>query len=493
MSRRRAPVEGEQPLFALDDSPSESPPTVDALARRHITRDALGETLFIEAGAGSGKTTTIVERIVNLVVLEGVELQHIAAITFTEAAAAELRDRVRAAFERTARESIGDVRQRCLAALEQSDIAAISTLHSYAQRVLSEHPVEAGVPPRFDVLDEVQSILALDARWRVWLDAQLADTANHPLIEWSVVLRIEIARRRAATLKDVARVFNDNWDRLEASPIQGPGRLAPIDLGQLRRAAADVLELAGEQLDRNDRLAQFIEDRRHKIEALRDGSDALDVVAVIKSEERWSTTHGQKKNWPDVERVRAALVQLADAAGRVVDAASAAVLAQWRWRLATFTLEAAEQRRREGTLEFHDLLVLARRLVRRSPSARKALHDRYTHLVIDEFQDTDPIQIELVTLIATEAADVGAQHWSTLEIEPGRLCFVGDPKQSIYRFGAPTSRSSAKRASALPPMDAPSRWCRTSARSPRYCGGSITSSVSSCETRHPSSNLPTTR
>ena len=434
MSRRRQPVEGEQPLFALDESSPETPSTVDELARRHITRDALRETLFIEAGAGSGKTTTIIERIVNLVVVEGVELQHIAAITFTEAAAAELRDRVRAAFERTARESIGVVRQRCLAALEQSDIAAISTLHSYAQRVLSEHPVEAGVPPRFDVLDEVQSILALDARWRVWLDAQLADVANHPLIEWSVVLRIEIARRRAATLKDVARVFNDNWDRLEAAPVSDPGRLAPIDLGQLRRAAADVLDLAVEQLDSTDRLAQFIEERRRKLEALRDGGDALEVVAVIKSEERWSTTYGQKKNWPEVERVRASLVHLAAVAGRVVEAASTAVLAQWRWRLATFTLDAAEQRRREGTLEFHDLLVLARRLVRRSPSARKALHDRYTHLVIDEFQDTDPIQIELVTLIATSADDVGDDHWSTLEIEPGRLCFVGDPKQSIYRF-----------------------------------------------------------
>ena len=434
MSRRRQPLEGEQSLFALDDSSVETPSTVDALARHRITRDALGETLFIEAGAGSGKTTTIVERIVNLVVIEGVELQHIAAITFTEAAAAELRDRVRAAFERTARQSRGDVRQRCLAALEQSDIAAISTLHSYAQRVLSEHPVEAGVPPRFDVLDEVQSILALDARWRVWLDAQLADSDNHPLIEWSVVLRIEIARRRAATLKDVARVFNDNWDRLEASPISDPGRLTPIDLHELQRAAAAVLDLESEQLDSNDRLAQFIEDRRRKLEVLRDGSDALEAVAVIKSEDRWTFAHGQKKNWLDIERVKTSLNHLAAVATRVVDAASAAVLAQWRWRLATFTLEAAEQRRREGTLEFHDLLVLARRLVRRSPSARRALHERYTHLVIDEFQDTDPIQIELVTLIATNSDEVGDRHWSALQIEPGRLCFVGDPKQSIYRF-----------------------------------------------------------
>jgi ATP-dependent exoDNAse (exonuclease V) beta subunit len=427
------PNPGEQPLFVFDQStPTKLP--VDTDARRLITLDGLADTLFIEAGAGSGKTTTIVERIVNLVVIAGVELQNIAAITFTEAAAAELRDRVRAAFERRAAESDGEALRRCRSALEQTDIAAVSTLHSYAQRVLSEHPIEAGVPPRFDVLDEVQSILALEARWRVWLDAQLADVANHPLIEWSVVLRIDIARRRAASLKDVARNFNDNWDRLEASMVADPGPLAPIDLGELRRAAAAVLELADTHYDPADLLAVFIAERRARFEMFCRCDDALEAVVAITSEPRWTMAHGKAKNWLDAANVREALKQFATTADRVVDNARVAVLDQWRWRLANFTLGAAEQRRREGTLEFHDLLVLARRLVRRSPTARRALHDRYTHIVIDEFQDTDPIQVELVTLIATDVDDVANLPWQGLDVAPGRLCFVGDPKQSIYRF-----------------------------------------------------------
>jgi ATP-dependent exoDNAse (exonuclease V) beta subunit len=436
MSRRRIvpPHPGEQPLVLLDESIPAPPLPVDNAERRLITLGGLTDTLFIEAGAGSGKTTTIVERIVNLVVIAGVELQNIAAITFTEAAAAELRDRVRAAFERRAAESTGEALARCRSALEQTDIAAVSTLHSYAQRVLSEHPIEAGVPPRFDVLDEVQSILALEARWRVWLDEQLADVANHPLIEWSMVLGINIARRRAASLKDVARNFNDNWDRLEASVVADPGPLAPVDLRELRRAASAVLELADTHRDPADLLALFIAERRSRLEMLCRCDDPLEAVVTVTAEPKWTMAYGKRQNWLDADRVRESLQHFAETAKEVEHAARVAVLDQWRWRLAHFTLGAAEQRRREGTLEFHDLLVLARRLVRRSPSARRALHDRYTHIVIDEFQDTDPIQVELVTLIATDIDDVDDLPWQALDVAPGRLCFVGDPKQSIYRF-----------------------------------------------------------
>ena len=103
--------------------------------------------------------------------------------------------------------------------------------------------------------------------------------------------------------------------------------------------------------------------------------------------------------------------------------------------VARFTLLAAAERRRDGRLEFHDLLVLARALLRRSDDARTALHERYSRLLIDEFQDTDPIQIELAMLIA---ASVGGgtvpDEWSDIAVDPERLFFVGDPKQSIYRF-----------------------------------------------------------
>ncbi len=103
-----------------------------------------------------------------------------------------------------------------------------------------------------------------------------------------------------------------------------------------------------------------------------------------------------------------------------------------------FTLEAAEERRRAGRLEFHDLLVRARALLRDpvgGEAVRAGLHDRYRRLLLDEFQDTDPIQVELATLIAAAPGQrVDGVPWSSLDVVPGHLFFVGDPKQSIYRF-----------------------------------------------------------
>src|SRR4249920_3017461 len=118
----------------------------DATARRQIT-EGLGRTLFVEAGAGSGKTRSLIDRVVAMVLAEesAVPLRHVAAVTFTEKAGAELRDRLRGAFEDAlATAAVGSERaQRAAEALNDLDAAAIGTLHSFAQRILGEHPVEA--------------------------------------------------------------------------------------------------------------------------------------------------------------------------------------------------------------------------------------------------------------------------------------------------------------------------------------------------------------
>ncbi|HEU5065222.1 MAG TPA: UvrD-helicase domain-containing protein, partial [Gaiellaceae bacterium] len=135
---------------------------VDEAARKRIREDTAA-TLFVEAGAGSGKTRALISRVQQLVVEDGVPIEQIAAVTFTERAAAELRDRLRARLEAAAHHTSRDeVHERAEAALDGLDMAAIGTLHSFAQRLLNEHPIEAGIPPLIEVLDEVASSVAFE-------------------------------------------------------------------------------------------------------------------------------------------------------------------------------------------------------------------------------------------------------------------------------------------------------------------------------------------
>ena len=417
----------------------ERPPVVDAAERERIERTGLHETLFVEAGAGTGKTHELVERVVHLVVDAGIPLSAIAAITFTEAAAAELRDRVREAVERRlASRPAPDEAEACRQALDEVDEAAIATLHGFALRILGEHPLEVGLPPRVQILDEVSSQLAFQARWRRFVDELYADPDAEELVLRAWALGIEIDRPRSASLRDVAEVFEDSWDRLGSTASAEVAPLPAVDLGPLAAAlramsavhgtcakAADTLRLRGLEVAAQVQDVLAVDDQLEQLARLTAGRDQWKV----------GRGRGSKQSWDDVVAAREALDRVGVVAGEIVQAAVDQVLRRLAVRLARFTTAAAEERRAEGRLDFHDLLVLARRLVRQSASARASLHQRYQRLLLDEFQDTDPIQIEVAVLIA--AAVTGAdpdRHWSAVVTDPGRLFFVGDPKQSIYRF-----------------------------------------------------------
>ncbi|MSW90871.1 MAG: AAA family ATPase, partial [Actinobacteria bacterium] len=409
---------------------------VDQAARDRITTTGLRETLFVDAGAGTGKTSTLVDRIVHLVQHEQVSLRDLAAITFSEAAAAELRDRVRRALDNGARADDAVAAERCADALADFDTAAISTLHGFAHRLLREHPIEVAIPPRVEVLDEVQSILAFEDRWDAHVDRWQNDERYVPLVVRLWSCGIELRRAFGPSLKDVAAVLDDNWDRLEEftpAPMRLPRAL---DRRPLLAAIDDALVLGEECLDPDDKLLFHLATLLPEWRAVQN-LDPLDddrLVALLRKRSKWSPGRkGTKKTWPDIESARACVAAVDDAAASLCTEAVDDVLSIWLGVLHEVTLAAAHERRDAGQLEFHDLLVLARRLLRTSPAARRDVHQRYTRVLLDEFQDTDPIQIELALRIAADPTH-DAADWRDLELPPGRLFFVGDPKQSIYRF-----------------------------------------------------------
>jgi ATP-dependent exoDNAse (exonuclease V) beta subunit len=416
-------------------------PSPDQGARQRITED-LDTTLFVEAGAGSGKTSALVSRVVALVVSGRAELRGVAAITFTEKAGAELRDRIRRALERHAEESPdAEARRRGATALEQLDGAAIGTLHAFAQRLLSEHPVEAGLPPRVEVLDEVSSKVAFERRWSMFRDKLLAD----PALERTILLLLATGVR-ADALKSLAEAFDDNWDLVEERvPATDPDPPSVHEL--LSQARAAVERVCAEPCrDPDDKLRlrlDLIGARLTALAAMTDEVDLLEALgenAVEKLPSFRVGNIGRRASFDDIDDLRARVAEAGDTLATVGSEVANACARHLGSAIRRFTLEAAVERQRAGQLEFHDLLVLARALLRHGrhgPAVRRALHTRYQRLLLDEFQDTDPIQIELAVRIAAAHPDgdgAGTTAWDEVEVTPGQLFIVGDPKQSIYRF-----------------------------------------------------------
>lgn len=397
-------------------------------ANRDRIRTSLDETLFVEAGAGTGKTSALVGRVVGLVE-RGTPMRAIAAITFTEAAAAELRDRLRGALEAAA--ETGAIP---LSAVEELDEAAISTLHAFAQRILVEHAPEAGLPPVFIVRDEIQSSLAFGDWWSATLDQLLDDPSLRTT--WHIGLATGL---RPGTLADLAQAMHTHWDRLDA----GPALLGPepdeAEVGRAVDAAAIALQDLASWASHCDRDEGKLIERVLGLAALGGEVAAGSGIPAQLSLLIGARPHrgAGHQGWDvDPQRVKDDCDRAEDVCARALSVAHDFVLRRLLRAIGRAVLHAAEERRRAGELEFHDLLVLARRVLRDNTDVQAALRQRWQRILIDEFQDTDPIQVEIAALLgaAHGDGDGAGGGWRNLAIEPGRLFFVGDARQSIYRF-----------------------------------------------------------
>ncbi|MBY6687231.1 UvrD-helicase domain-containing protein [Rhodococcus sp. BP-149] len=382
---------------------------VDSTERDRIESDTAA-TLFVEAGAGSGKTHSLVRRICHLVLEDGIELDRIAAITFTEKAAAELRERVRVELAK----HTGGLAER---ALLQVDTAAIGTLHAFAARIVSEHPLEAGVPPRLQVVDAMGSQLSFERRWRRIQSHLFGDSSTTPA-ELADAMKVIVAS--GASL-DQVRTFADaldrSWDRLvvaEVAPV-----MAIPDIDDLLRQADLVVDNKSACSDPDDKLVLHLDKVaawRKDLADSRGSAGWLAVALLCPSSGRG----GRAGSWGGgMQAVKDLINNLKASASEVRTRYVSSAIEVLLHHLAVVIVDEAAHRRREGRLEFHDLLVYARDVLENS-DVQAAVHAAYQRVMLDEFQDTDPLQLELARLI--------------VDGKPGRLFTVGDPKQSIYRF-----------------------------------------------------------
>ncbi|WP_419161666.1 UvrD-helicase domain-containing protein [Candidatus Palauibacter sp.] len=414
----------------------------DQDARDAILTD-LDDTLFVEAAAGTGKTTALVGRIVEVLRRGRGTLEDIVAVTFTEKAAGEMKLRLRGEIEASrSRAEAGEGREHLSRALEQLELAHIGTIHGFCTDLLRERPVEAGVDPAFRVAAEDEAGRILEAAFERWFQGALAD----PPRGVRRALRRGYARnsggpraalRRAAGSLVEQRDFDAAWSRPEWD------RAAELDRAiDLLRELAAFAPRAARQDDYLTKNLRHIESRVRELD-LREvvlGRDYDHLEAWLRTfvRERWrgwswrgfrSRDFGGGLAKADVlarrDGVRAELQG-------ILDTADADLAADLRDELWPVTHAYEEAKRREGRLDFVDLLIRARDLLRDDWEIRAHCQRRFTHFFVDEFQDTDPLQVEILLLLCSDDPD---------EIRPeflaparGKLFVVGDPKQSIYRF-----------------------------------------------------------
>lgn len=378
--------------------------------------------IIVSAGAGSGKTAALVELYLRLLAGETalgtpLAVDEIVAITFTEKAAGEMKERVRREVGHRRSGENGPFWGRCLRELPNVNIA---TFHSFCSVILRENPAEAGVDPSFVVMDELAAGAELFAALDEVIEVELKGRSPEirlllelfPLSSggYGSGLReclLALFRQRSGSLVAAAVLSRrtEEWEGLaRAEFAEGVAELDRLmdDVGRI---------LQGSPRKFHDQLRELPALRA----ALSLVPDSRETFAGIESIAGCiGGSWGNEK--PVKDALLAALEKIRSSWSQVHGTPAAAAFLALLGRL-----EEAYARRKErrGVLDFEDLQVKTWQLLSRDEAVREEYRRRFRVVMVDEFQDTNPLQKELVSLIC------GADQ---------RLFLVGDPKQSVYLF-----------------------------------------------------------
>ncbi len=424
----------------------------DASARRTAVR-SFDRNLVVVAGAGTGKTSLLIERLLNQLIERDLDVSEIAAITFTEKAAAELRSRLETGLARlsalaradpasnpiderfeadrayaylSSRVSARALSERTERLLAQIAQANIGTIHGYCAGLLRQFPAESGVDPDF-AIDEGPLFDALrEELWEELLSGR--DGPEGPRgVAWRAVLR----RLDPGELRELAwqlASFELPGERARLAPTSE--LLGPIVHEQLR-ANASARGAGGRGPE------SYLAAADPVLRAYLAGPDAFRAALAGA---RFASARGPRgllesaaptaRNAPDAQRCARNTRRLLERLERVDDELFRTALDL----LGPFVERVFEESRRRNVLPFGALLLLTRDLLADHPEVRRELGRRLELLLVDEFQDTDPLQYEIVFFLAEDPSGPPAARAFETRLAPGALFIVGDPKQAIYRF-----------------------------------------------------------
>jgi ATP-dependent helicase/nuclease subunit A len=423
---------------------------------RELAISTFDQTVVVEAGAGTGKTALLTSRILAILMHPGpaaAEITEIAAITFTKRAAGEMSVRIRQAltsfigwsrqsqqnqlqtsasdqvfqaYQRASENlSTNEILQRSSLALEQLETARITTMHSFAGGLLREHPGAAGVDPSFSEDDGTECQRMLKLSWRRFCARELGQNAPNA-DSWLQVLQ-QLSMEQLATL--AAQLADESTDLAAFESQLASGKIFQPDqtwLQQLLQTARDLFAAHdnSEKLIPGKVLATVI----LSLEELLAGQATLSK----EDQELLGKNPSKSQTWAageiaEIKRLQAITLPLLTGEEFREVIISAIKL------LLPFAHQFRDEFVRAGFISFSGLLIRARNLLRDRPDIRAPIKKRYRHILVDEFQDTDPLQYEIVYFLC-ESPKSSAEDWRQLKLQPGKLFIVGDPKQSIYSF-----------------------------------------------------------
>ncbi len=405
---------------------------VDADARRSI-RENLALTLVVEAAAGTGKTTEMIARLIAVIRTGASTLERIVAVTFTEKAAGEMKLRLRTELERARKDAKGIEQERLESALAELEVARIGSIHSFCSDLLRERPIEAHVDPLFEVAADDESERLFLQAFDTWFKACLVAPG-------------EGVRRILRRNEPTELLRRAGWSLVDRRDFSGAWRRDPFDRNDAIDAVlaelAAIAGLAGRANWTDDVLAKLFtkidrwlaELSRRELVRPRDYDGLEAELAEVTRWWEWKYSGRTKLYGAGI--MRADVVAQRDGAKAELDgfleAADADLAACLHGELWPLVLEYERLKGRSGQLDFLDLLARTRDLLRDDRRVREEMQTRFTHFFVDEFQDTDPLQVEILLLLcANDPVDVDP---TTIRVRPGKLFVVGDPKQAIYRF-----------------------------------------------------------
>jgi ATP-dependent helicase/nuclease subunit A len=402
----------------------------DQQARDRIEKDGLDHNMVVLAGAGAGKTYELVERMVNYVRTVSPAVDRIAAITFTRKAAGEMRGRFLLRLQERLEDAQGEEAERLQQALDRVDQCFIGTIHSFCGQLLRERPVEAGIRTDFAELNQREETRLSRKAWDDFVQQCFEDEDT----------RLETLEDMGLRLADLHSFFNQRCQfsdlKLKVRSIEKP------DLRKAVKAAREFMQEVQEHIpdplpDGQDAFMEVLERAQLFLNNCNMESDKqrVSLLKILHGLEKKAVT---LKRWIPNQAFAKSLRD--EIRAEFIERVTGPVLMQWRRYIYAYVVNFIDdavvfydtQRLSTGSMTFQDLLLRSTRLLRDFPHVRQYFQERYQSLFVDEFQDTDPIQAEMLFYLT--GGDREEKDWHSLEPNPGSLFIVGDEKQSIYRF-----------------------------------------------------------